>query len=77
MRELIVGLAKLTVVKCCHEHVQEVCRHQDEFIKFSSTAAEIDEKIKGFDNESKLPDVVGTIDGSHEPIKAPRIKHKD
>ena len=44
---------------------------------FSSTAAEIDEKIKGFDNESKLPDVVGTIDGSHVPIKAPRINHKD
>ena len=49
---LMVGLAKPTVVKCCYEFVQEICRHQDEFIKFPSTAAEIAKKIKGFDNKS-------------------------
>ena len=31
-------------------------------------------KIKGFDIEIKLPNVVGTIDGSHVPIMAPKIK---
>ena len=30
-------------------------------------------KIKGFDIEIKLPNVVGTIDGSHVPIMAPKI----
>ena len=74
---LMVGLAKPTVVKCCHEFVQEICRLQDEFIKFPSTAAEIAKKIKGFDNKSKLPNVVGAIDGSHLPIKAPKINHED
>ena len=37
---LMVGLAKPTVVKCCHEFVQEICQHQGKFIKFPSTAAE-------------------------------------
>ena len=66
----MVGLAKPTVVKFSHEFVQEICRRQDEFIKFPSTAVEIAKKIKGFDNKSKLPNVVGAIDGSHVPIKA-------
>ena len=44
---LMVGLAKPTVLKCCHEFVQEICWHKDEFIKFPSTAAEIAKKIKG------------------------------
>ena len=74
---LMVGLAKPTVVKLCHEFVQEICRHQDEFIKFPSTAAEIAKKIKGFDNKSKLPNVVGATDGSHVPIKPPKINHED
>ena len=43
---LMVGLTKSTVVKFCHEFFQEICRHQDEFIKFSSTAAEIAKKLK-------------------------------
>ena len=73
----MVGLPKPTVVKFSHEFVQEICRHQDEFIKFPSTAVEIAKKIKGFDNKSKLPNVVGAIDGSHVPIKATKINHKD
>ena len=61
----MVELAKPTVVKCCHEFVQEICRNQDEFIKFPSTAAEIAKKIKGFADKSELPNVVGAIYGSH------------
>ena len=73
----MVGLAKPTVLKCCHEFVQAICQHQDEFIEFQSTAAEIAKKIEGFNNKSKLPNVAGTIDGSYVPIKAPKIDHED
>ena len=74
---LMIGLAKPTVVKFCHEFVQEICRHQDEFIKFPSSVAEIAKEIKGFNNKRKLPNVVGAIDGSHVPIKAPKINHEE
>ena len=73
----MVGLAKPTVLKCCHGFVQAICQHQDEFIKFQSTAAEIAKKIEGFNNKSKLPNVAGMIDGSYVPIKAPKIDHED
>ena len=73
----MVGLAKPTVLKCCHEFVQAICQHQDEFIKFQLTAAEIAKKIEGFNNKSKLPNVAGTIDGSYVPIKAPKIDRED
>ena len=42
---LMIGLAKPTVVKCCHEFVEAICHLQDDFIKFPSTRAEISRKI--------------------------------
>ena len=45
---LMIGLAKPTVVKCCHEFVEAICRLQDDFIKFPSRRAEISRKIEGF-----------------------------
>ena len=74
---LMIGLAKPTVVKCCHEFVEAICRLQDDFIKFPSTRAEISRKIEGFSEKSKVPNVVAVIDGSHIPIKAPKENHKD
>ena len=62
----IIGLAKPTVVKCCHESVEAICRLQDDFIKFFSTRAEIGRKIEGFSEKSKFPNVVAAIDGSHD-----------
>ena len=59
---LMIGLAKPTVVKCCHE--------------FPSTRAEISRKIEGFSEKSKVPNVAA-FDGSHIPIKAPKENHED
>ena len=73
----MIGLAKPTVVKCCHEFVEAICRLQDDFIKFPSTRAEISRKIEGFSEKSKVPNVVAAIDGSHIPIKAPKENHED
>ena len=74
---LMIGLAKPTVVKCCHEYVEAICCLQDDFIKFPSTRAEISRKIEGFSEKSKVPNVVAAIDGSHIPIKAPKENHED
>lgn len=74
---LMLGLAKPTVVNCCHEFVQEICNFQNEFIQFPSTRAEIAKKIKDFSEISKIPNVVAAIDGSHVPIKKPITNHED
>ena len=72
----MIGLAKPTVVKCCREFVEAICRLQDDFIKFPSTRAEIS-KIEGLSEKSKVPNVVAAIDGSDIPIKAPKENHED
>ena len=74
---LMIGLAKPTMVKCCHEFVEAICNLHNDFIKFPSTRAKISRKIEGFSEKSKVPNVVAAIDGSHIPIKAPRENHKD
>ena len=74
---LMIGLAKSTVVKCCHEFVGAICGMQDEYIKFPSTRAEIGRKIEGFSWKSEFPNVVAAIGGSHVPIKVPKENHED
>lgn len=74
---LMIRLAKPTVVKCCHEFVEAICRLQDDFIKSPSTRAEISTKIEGFSVKRKVPNVVAAIEGSHIPIKAPKENHED
>ena len=63
----MIGLAKPTVFKWCHEFVEVICHLQDDFIKFPSTRAEIGRKIEGFSEKSRIPNVVAAIDGSHIP----------
>ena len=63
----MIGLAKPTAVKWCHEFEEANCRLQDDFIKFPSTRAEIGRKIEGFSEKSRIPNVVAAIDGSHIP----------
>ena len=73
---LTMGLSN-SVVKTCHEFVQELCRLQGDFIKFPTTRADLQKKIHGFSMKSNIPNVVAAIDGSHIAIKAPNINHED
>ena len=74
---LMIGVAKPTVAKSCHEFVEAICCLEDNFITFPSTRVEISRKIEGFSEKSKVPNVVAAIDGSHIPIKARKENHED
>ena len=74
---LMFGIAKSTAIGVCQDFVQALCQLKDEFIKFPNTTAAVREKIEGFKEKSDFPNVVGAIDGSHIPIKAPMINHED
>ena len=43
----------------------------NDFIKFPKTVAETRQAIQEFLNIRRFPQVVGALDGSHIPIKAP------
>ena len=74
---VMIGLAKPTVVKCCHEFVEAICHLQDNFIKFPCTRAEISRKIEGSSEKSKVPNVVAAIEKSHIALKAPKENRED
>lgn len=44
----------------------------NDFIKFPKTEAETRQSILEFQDISRFPQVVGALDGSHIPIKAPK-----
>lgn len=74
---LMIGLSKSAVVKCCHEFVQELCLLKGNYIKFPTNRAEVQAKVNGFSERSKIPNIVAAVDGTHVPIKAPKTNHED
>src|SRR5436305_1898808 len=50
-----------------------IARFLAEKIIFSNTELEINRITNGFERIGKIPNVIGTIDGSHIPIKAPHL----
>lgn len=45
---------------------------KDEYIHFPQTVEETIASIETFEDLSRLPNIVGAIDGTHIPINAPR-----
>ena len=45
--------------------------------KFPTTRAEVEVKINGFSERSKIPNIAGAVDGTHVSIKAPKTNHED
>lgn len=74
---LMFGIAKSTAIGVCRDFAQALCQIKDQFIKFPNTPATTRETIQGFREKSNFPDVVGAIDGTHIPIRAPKINHED
>ena len=54
------------------EFCSALLRRANDFIQFSKTEAETRQTIQEFQNIGRFPQVVGALDGSHIPIKAPR-----
>ena len=77
----MIGLSKSAVVKCCHEFVQQLCLLKGSYVKFPTTRTEVQVKINGFSERSKINkiyiNIAGAVDGTHVPIKAPKTNHKD
>ena len=54
------------------EFCSALIRRANDFIKFPKTEAETRQAMQEFLNISRFPQVVGALDGSHIPIKAPK-----
>ena len=66
------GLPKSTASQIKREFCSILTRKVDEFIKFPYTEAEARAAIDAFDDLGRFPQVIGAVDGTHIPIKAPK-----
>ena len=71
------GIATSTAIGVCKDFIQALCQLKDQFIKFPTCPAQVREKIQDFREKSTFPNVVGAIDGTHIPIRAPKENHED
>ena len=65
-----------SLVKYCREFVQQLCVLKGNYIKFPTSRGEVQAKINGFSERSKIPNIAGAVDGTHVPIKAPKTNHE-
>ena len=66
------GIHRTTVCKTIHKVTQALCRHSKIFIKFPIRHIDLLPVKEGFYELSDFPNIVGAIDGSLIPIKAPK-----
>ena len=69
---ITLGLGTSSVRLYTQQFCDIICESRKEFIKLPSTY-ELPSIIEKFSEKTKIPNVVGTIDGSHIPIKAPEV----
>lgn len=69
---LTFGIGRCTAMNVKNEFCSALMRRANDFIKFPKTEAETRQAIQKFQDISHFPQVVGALDGSHIPIKAPK-----
>ena len=69
---LTFGIGRCTAMNVKDEFFSALIRRANDFIKFPKTAEETRQAMQEFLNISRFPQVVGALDGSHIPIKAPK-----
>lgn len=68
----VFNVGKSTVIEAVQDVVAALFELKDEYIHFPETVAETAASIETFRDLSRLPNIVGAIDGTHIPINAPR-----
>ncbi|XP_068692935.1 uncharacterized protein [Montipora foliosa] len=75
---LTFGIGRCTAMNVKDEFCTALLRRADDFIKFPKTEAETSgQSIQEFQDISRFPQVVGALDGSHIPIRAPKEDLKE
>ncbi|XP_068729342.1 uncharacterized protein [Montipora capricornis] len=69
---LTFGIGRCTAMNVKDEFCSALMRRANDFIKFIKTETETSQAIQKFQDISHFPQVVGALDGSHIPIKAPK-----
>lgn len=73
----IFGFSKSTVHNIFHKVVELIIKQLTrEFIKFPN-AREAEVIAKAFEKKTKIPTIMGAIDGSYIPVKVESEGHKD
>ena len=67
----VFNVGKSTVIEAVQDVVNGLYELRNVYIKFPDTLAEVNSSIATFSDLTKLPNVVGAIDGSHVGITAP------
>ena len=68
----VFNVGKSTVIEAVQDVVGALYELKDEYIHFPETVAETAASIQTFRDLSRLPNIVGAIDGTHIRINAPR-----
>lgn len=66
------GVGRATAMKIKDSFCFSLVSNANDYIKFPITEAETRKCIQGFEHISTFPQVVGAVDGTHIPIKAPQ-----
>lgn len=70
------GVHKSTVKKCFYRFVTSLLKHHKKYIHMPNKQ-ECDEICSGFEAKSKIPQIIGAIDGTHIPILPPSDGYRD
>ena len=69
---LTFGIGRCTAMNLKDEFCTALLRRANDFIKFPNTEAKTRQSVQEFQDISRFPQVVGALDGSHIPIRAPK-----
>ena len=67
-----LNVGRSTAIEACQDVVEALYDLRNEYIEFPTTVAETMRCIETFTDKSRLPNIVGAIDGTHIKIVAPR-----